>query len=259
MLPWADWRPDKRRINRHVFCNRALSEPLLTGRLAYPGADQKLSAFSLTGACWPGMTLNPDQEQLFTDPSPGSNTVFVNERVSFQTENHQRLILVQGVVFSHYSLQDRAAEAYSLVKLFESGYADQNDLARCFGYSARTLRRFQQRLQSGGLNCLARPRGRPSGRPSQSQLLSPRDRTILQLKTHAMSNRWIAGRLGLSEKMIRKCLRRLGWTDPPQSEPSLFQVIDSSSGAVHRSLDSIRPKASAASPNVPEVKQKPRL
>ena len=259
MLPWADWRPDKRRINRHVFCNRALSEPLLTGRLAYPGADQKLSAFSLTGACWPGMTLNPDQELLFTDPSPGSNTVFVNERVSFQTENQQRLILVQGVVFSHYSLQDRAAEAYSLVKLFESGYADQNDLARCFGYSARTLRRFQQRLQSGGLNCLARPRGRPSGPPSQSQLLSPRDRTILQLKTHAMSNRWIAGRLGLSEKMIRKCLRRLGWTDPPQSEPALFQAIDSPSGAVHPSPDSIRPKASAASPHVPEVKQKPRL
>ena len=142
MLPWADWRPDKRRINRHVFCNRALSEPLLTGRLAYPGADQKLSAFLLLGHAWPGMTLNPDQEQLFTDPSPGSNTVFVNERVSFQTENHQRLILVQGVVFSHYSLHDRAAEAYSLVKLFESGYADQNDLARCFGYSARTLRRF---------------------------------------------------------------------------------------------------------------------
>ena len=73
-----------------------------------------------------GLTLNPDQEQLFTDPSPGSNTVFVNERVSFQTEDQQRIILVQGVVFSHYSLQDRAAEAYSLVKLFESGYADQN-------------------------------------------------------------------------------------------------------------------------------------
>jgi hypothetical protein len=54
------------------------------------------------------MTLNPDQEQLFTDPSPDSNAVFVNERVSFQTENQQRLILVQGVVFSYYSLQDRA-------------------------------------------------------------------------------------------------------------------------------------------------------
>ncbi len=205
------------------------------------------------------MTLNPDQEPLFSDPSPSPNNVFVNQCVSCQTQDLQRMILVHGVVFSHYSLQDRVAEAYALVKLFESGYADQNDLARCFGYSARTLRRFQGRLQSGGLNNLARPRGRPSGRPPESQPLSPRDRTILQLKAKGMSNRWIGGRLGLSEKTIRKCLRRRGWAHPPQSEPSLFPATDSPSGAVNRSPDAIRPKASAPSPNVPEVNEKQRL
>ncbi|MBV9483749.1 MAG: hypothetical protein JO249_23810 [Acidobacteria bacterium] len=205
------------------------------------------------------MTLNPDQEQLFIDPSPSPNTVFVNERVSFQTEDQQRMILVHGVVFSHYSLQDRAAEAYSLVKLFESGYADQNDLARCFGYSARTLRRFQERLQSGGLNSLARSRGRPSGRVRESQPLSPRDRTILQLKAKGRSNRWIGGRLGLSEKMIRKCLRRLGWAHPSEPEPALFQANDSPSGTVNRSPDSIRPKASAPCPDVAKVNEKQRL
>jgi len=66
-----------------------------------------------------------------------------------------------GIVFSHYSIQDRSAEAYAMVQLFESGYADQNDIARCFGYSARTLRRYQERLKVGGLSALARPRGRP--------------------------------------------------------------------------------------------------
>src|SRR5205085_6271555 len=40
------------------------------------------------------------------------------------------------------------SEAYALVSLYESGYVDQNDLARSFGYSTRTLRRFQQRLRS---------------------------------------------------------------------------------------------------------------
>jgi hypothetical protein len=49
MLPGLNWRPDKRRINRHVFWNRTLAEALLARRLAYPGADQKLSAFSLLG------------------------------------------------------------------------------------------------------------------------------------------------------------------------------------------------------------------
>jgi len=57
------------------------------------------------------MTWNPHQEKLFPDPCPSPNTVLVNERVSFQTEDQQRLILVHGVVFSHYSLQDHAAEA----------------------------------------------------------------------------------------------------------------------------------------------------
>jgi hypothetical protein len=70
--------------------------------LASPGADQKLSAFPLLGHA-DRMTLDPDQEELFTEPSPPPDTVFVNERVSFQTEDQQRMILVHGVVFAHYS------------------------------------------------------------------------------------------------------------------------------------------------------------
>src|ERR1700694_2056250 len=83
------------------------------------------------------MTLMQQQEKLFVDSSPVPHTVFVNDWVSFQTEDNQRVILVHGIVFSHYSLDDRSAEAYALVLLFESGYADQNDLAHCFGYSRR--------------------------------------------------------------------------------------------------------------------------
>src|SRR5580704_9015053 len=79
----------------------------------------------------------------------------------------QRAILVHGIVFSHYSIQDSAAEAYAMVSLFESGYADQNDLARCFGCSTRTLHRHQQRLRAGGLTALARTGGRP---PASSSL-----------------------------------------------------------------------------------------
>ena len=166
------------------------------------------------------MSPSPEQKQLFASLCPASNTVFVNERVSFQTEDQQRVILVHRVVFSHYCLEDRAAEAYALISLFESGYADQNDLARCFGYSARTLRRYQERLKSGGLSSLARPRGRPAiSRADKSKSLTGRDRTILRLKAQGLSNRWIGARLGLSEKSVRKRLRRLGWQ--PAAEPTL--------------------------------------
>ncbi len=166
------------------------------------------------------MSLAPAQRELFACPVPTSNTVFVNDRVWFQTEEKQRVVFVHGVVFAHYSVEDRPAEAYAMVQLFESGYADQNDIARCFGYSARSLRRYQEHLKAGGLSALARPGGRPSGGPAGHKKTHERDQTILRLKAKGMSNRWIAGRIGLSEKAVRKSLRRLGWQPCP--EPCLF-------------------------------------
>lgn len=165
----------------------------------------------------------PYEDELFTHPIEISGTVFVNDRVCIQTEEDQRVISVHGVVFSHYSIKDRTAEAYAMVLLFESGYADQNDIARCFGYSARSLRRYQERLRAGGLGALARPRGRPSGHKKNQK----RDQTILRLKTKGMSNRWIAGRLGLSETAVRKSLCRLGWKSDPEPDLPFLPEADS--------------------------------
>src|SRR6266849_2649800 len=158
----------------------------------------------------------PPEKELFSGLTPTTGTVFVNDRVCIQTEEKQRVIFVHGVVFAHYSVEDRPAEAYAMVLLFESGYADQNDIARCFGYSARSLGRYQERLKIGGLSALARPEGRPSGSSARHKRNQERERTTLRLKAKGMSNRWIAGRLGLSEKAVRKILRRLGWKPCPE-------------------------------------------
>jgi len=171
------------------------------------------------------MKPDPDQSDLFPKFSPAPQMVFVNDRVSLQSEADQRVILVHGVVYSHYAQEDHTAEAYALVKLYESGYADQNDLARSFGYSTRTLRRFQKRLHSGGLSALVRPEGRPPG-GSTGAKPTARDRTILRLKTQGISNRGIGGRLGLSEMMIRKILRRLGWQLAPEATLPLLPKAD---------------------------------
>jgi transposase len=146
------------------------------------------------------MSSAPHEQELFAHPSPNPGTVFVNDHVCVQTEEDQRVISVHGVVFSHYSIKDRTAEAYAMVLLFESGYANQNDIARCFGYSARSLRRYQERLRTGGLGALSRPRGRPSGHKKSQK----RDQTILRLKTKGMSNRWIAGRLASAKRLSGK-------------------------------------------------------
>jgi DNA-binding CsgD family transcriptional regulator len=168
------------------------------------------------------MHSSSQQPELLPAPLPLPGNAMVNHHVSFQTEGKQRVILVHGICFANYSVADPAAEAYAMVKLFEAGYADQNDIARCFGYSTRTLRRYQQRLRARGLSALARPQGRPSARAPVPKRIPERDRTVLRLKAKEHSNRWIAGRLGLSEKTVRKALRRLGWKPGP--EPSLLQL-----------------------------------
>src|SRR6266851_776279 len=153
---------------------------------------------------------SPHQPELLPAPVLLPGSAMVNHHVCVQTEGDQLAILVHGIVFSHYSTQDRAAEAYAMVTLFESGYADQNDIAHSFGYSTRTLRRHQQRLKTGGLRALARSEGRPPASSFRSTRISQRDRTILRLKAKERSNRWIAGRLGLSEKAF--CRSRLNST-----------------------------------------------
>ena len=163
------------------------------------------------------------QKELLSCPPPPDGTVHVNGRVSFRTEGTQRVISVHGVVFAHYSVEDRAAEAYAMITLWESEYATQTQIARAFGYSARSLRRYQERFAAEGIQALVRKPGRPAGRRSGGAQERGRDQTILHLKTKGASNRAIAGKLGLSEKAIRKRLRRLGWQ--PQTEPAALGLL----------------------------------
>ncbi len=164
----------------------------------------------------------PKQSTLLEFPAPPPGTVVVNDRVTVRTEGTHRAVFVQGLVLTHYDVADRAAEACAMVTLFEAGYADQNDIARAFAYSPRTLRRYQEQIESGGLSSLGRPRGRPSEKGARR--IDKRDRTILSLKEHGLSTRAIAVRLGFSEKAIRKRLRRLGWK--PQPETCLLFAVE---------------------------------
>jgi transposase len=159
--------------------------------------------------------MSPEQKVFiqFAPSPPGF--VAVNDRVYFTTEGTERVIIVHAVIFAHYDINDRPAEAYAMVSLFEAGYANQKDIARAFKVSTRSLRRYQERLEAGGLTEIARTDGRPSEHGSDSTKKRRRDQMILHLKAKGLSNRAIAGRLGVDEKMVRKRLRFLGWTSPP--------------------------------------------
>ena len=175
------------------------------------------------------MCPNVLQGTLFAPPPVKAGTALVNDRVSVLTSEGRRVVCVDGLIVHHYLVGDRMAEIYAMVMLVESGYAYQNDVARVFGYAERTIRRARERLEAGGLQALGRPAGRPSGTRRLTQADRLRDRTIRRMKSEGAGNREIGRRLGLSEKGVRKRLRRLGWK-PATTQPALFP--DNSSSAL---------------------------
>src|SRR6201997_359097 len=137
-------------------------------------------------------------------PSPApSNTVVINARCSLRIEVDQRVIVVAGLPVHHYRAEDAVAEAYAMVFLVESGFAQQTDVARAFERSVRTIRRYQERYGDGGMAALSRKEGWRRGR---RRISGKRLRSIEMLKCQGISNRAIAQRLGVTENAIRKLI-----------------------------------------------------
>jgi len=145
---------------------------------------------------------------LFPDAGLPAGVEVINGRCLLRTQDGHRLVICGGVVLAHHAVGDRMGEAHAMVSLVDQGLADQNDVARAFGRSARTVRRHAERFDAGGLSALGRPGGYPKGR---SRLPASRWRQISRLKAQGLSHRRIAERLGICEKAVRKRLRRLGW------------------------------------------------
>jgi transposase len=151
-------------------------------------------------------------QQALALPLPAaSNTVVINARCSLRIEADQRVIVVAGLPVHHYRAEDVVAEAYAMVFLVASGFAQQKEVARAFARSVRSVRRYQRRYAQGGMSALGREEGWRHGRRRVS---GQRLRSIDVLKSQGMSNRAIAHRLGVSEKAIRKLV---GPSQPAES------------------------------------------
>src|SRR5260221_2008802 len=163
---------------------------------------------------WPGMaTIRNDD--LLPDAQNPEGTSVINERCVLRTKDGHCVVLVAGIPLAAYAVTDRMAEAHAMVSLVDQGWADQNDVARAFGCSVRTVRRHQQRFEEGGLAALGQDRGYPQGR---ARLPVSRRRMVHQLKAEGHSQREIARRMGVSEKAVRNLLRRLGWKNAPPAQ-----------------------------------------
>ena len=178
-----------------------------------------------------------------------SDAVVINARCTLRTQGDQRVVVVAGLPVYHYSALDAVAEAYAMVMLVDSGFAQQREVARAFGRSDRSIRRHQERYAQGGMVELGRQEGWRRGR---RRISGKRLRLIERLKSQGLSNRAIAQRLGVYERAIRKLvgptrgeqLEQLAWVpransavnEPPQESAAAVlntsQTEDCAVGAV---------------------------
>jgi len=191
-------------------------------------------------------TTEATGELFSVAPPPG--TVMINTHCSVQTREAMRAVMVHGIPILQYEIGDDTTESLAIVNLVNQGFAYQKDVARAFGCSRRTVRRYQSRFDEGGLAALGRPSGYPKGRSRKSAASS---RNLLRLKAKGWSNRRIAGRLSVCEKAVRKRLRRLGWKQPEPVQP-LLPFDDPSPAAPDVGPVSADPKLSAPA-LMPEV------
>ena len=188
-----------------------------------------------------------ESEELFPELCNPAGIQVINDRCLFRTQDGHRIVLVSGIPLAQYAVSDRMAEAYAMVSLVEQGWADQNDVARAFGYAARTVRRQQRRFEGGGLAALGHGDGYPRGR---ARLTTSRTQLVEELRAQGRSHREIARCLAVNEKAIRKLLRRLGYKDPApvQTELSLNAV-----GPADPNLSAF-PVSAATQPTIPPAK-----
>ncbi len=186
-----------------------------------------------------------EQRELPLPVSSAAGAIVINSRCVLRVEQELRVVVVAGIVVAHFAEDDPMERAYAMVSLVDRGWADQNDVARAFEVSTRTVRRFQRTYEDEGMVGLGRGPGYPSGRPRSVSNV----RALLRLKDEGQSNRIVAHRLGISEKAVRKRLRRLDWKPPAPEQVALPLASAASPGAdPHLSASSIAQPEGAPEP-----------
>ena len=117
------------------------------------------------------------------------------------------MVSVAGLPMHHWAEGDTMAAAYAMVSLVHCGYADQNEVAKAFGCSTRTLRRQERRYERLGIEGLGRKKGRPVG---TSEPADAWVQTAKILQKQGLAVRTIAERLRVSAGAVSKWLCRTG-------------------------------------------------
>ena len=165
-----------------------------------------------------------------------------NRPSGFAGASHRTIHFGRGS--SHSAIGPTRRRSTSRATCVEPGSALKSAFhcsARAFGCSTRSLRRHQAHYEGAGLEALVRGPGRPPGEAIRSPHGRRRDQAILALENRAASNRPIAGKLGIDERVVRRTLRRLDWQPAPDARLPFSEQTPSLPAASPPALANRRP------------------
>lgn len=160
------------------------------------------SAIVVTGM----IANNSTQQSLPLEDPPADGRTYVNASLWFVDQDGYRVVFRWHEPLYRVALADTLHVRQVAVSLRPSELATQAEIAKAFGHSEVTQRRWERRYEEHGLEGL-RTKSR-SGRPRQ---LSKGQETFVRKWFEAgASNLEMARRLGVGETTIRRTLDRLG-------------------------------------------------
>ena len=151
-------------------------------------------------------------------------------------------ILVRHTAVYSYAAGDPAGEARAMAHLLDFKYATQEEIARVYGVSVRTVRRLKRLVEQEHSEPLMRQSGWPKGRP---RMPVTRKQRIERLKAEGVSNREIGRQLGVSEKAIRK---QVG---PTRGEPVQLSLLETEDTSAVEEVVPVAPVSAAQPPPEP--------
>jgi prepilin-type processing-associated H-X9-DG protein len=171
---------------------------------------------------------NSTQQSLPLEDGPSDGRTYINESVWFEDRDGYRVVFRWHEPLYRVALDDTVHLRLVAVCLRQSQLATQAEIARAFGHSVITQRRWERRYEQESIDGLV-PRRR-SGRCRQ---LTKSQEAMVRKWFHAgVSNREMAKRLGVGEATVRRLLKRWGLRRAPEERQRALPLVDEDGGKI---------------------------
>lgn len=172
----------------------------------------------MPAACvYVGMSNHYTQQSIPLPDAPADERTFLNASLWMVDLDGHRVIFCRHEPIYRIALGDELHLRMVAVTLRLSKLATQEEIARAFGHSVPTQRRWETEYQEKDIEGLKRKRnpGRPSMLDKTQQAL------IRRWFAAGVSNYEMGRRLAVDESVVRRALKRLGLRRPEPQEPQL--------------------------------------